>query len=334
MKLFRQIDLRLAILALILCGCPYVTTAQQADPKQPIQITGDDFPRTRDISDINEGKSVFVWKKKPIYRLRPTRPRVRHIPAKTVVAKTPTSKSSFKLPTDTKSAEVWRQIGVTIWRMEPETKSTSGDKVTARMLVQESGASKAYTPKRVAADTVFNLGDKVRLSFESPAAGYLYVFDREMYADGKVGEPYQIFPTMLSRGGNNRIDAGSVIDIPAQTDRSPFFEMKSSDPNWRGELLTVIVSPEPLTDIGMPDKPSPVSAALVAALEDKYLKPAGEYEQNGTAGQSYTKTEKEAGGIGTRQLTQDDPFPQTVYRVKTRTKEPMLINLNLSVKDK
>ena len=172
----------------------------------------------------------------------------------------------------------------------------------------------------------------MRLSFESPAGGYLYVFDREIYADGTVGEPYQIFPTMLARSGNNRIQAGSLIDIPAQSDGSPYFELKSSNSNWRGELLTIILSPEPLADIGMPDKPSPISAAIIGALEDKYLKPAGEYEQNGTAGQSYTKTEKEAGGVGTRQLTQDDPFPQTVYRVKTRAKEPMLINLSLSVK--
>ena len=249
------------------------------------------------------------------------------------MSKKPINKSTFKLPTDTKSIEVWKQLGVTIWRLASEaTSSTAGDKETARMLVQESGANQEYTPKRVAADTVFKLGDKVRLSFESPTVGYLYVFDREIYADGKVGEPYQIFPTMSARGGNNRIEAGSMIDIPAQTDRTPYFTLKSSDPNWRGELLTVIISPEPLSDISMPDKPSSVSAAMVAALEDKYLKATSEYEQQGSAGQSYTKTEKEAGGVGTRQLTQDDPFPQTVYRVKTRQKEPMLISLNLLVK--
>ncbi len=322
MKIFRQIDLQQTIFVVVLCGCSYAAAAQA-----PVQITGDDFPRTRSLDVVEDG-STYVKKKKSVYRLKRTAPRVKHIPAKPVVAS-----KIIKLPIDTKSAEVWKQLGVTIWRMEPETKSTT-DGVTARMLVQESGTSHEYTPKRIAANTVFKLGDRVRLSFESPAAGYLYVFDREIYADGKVGEPWQTFPTMSARGGSNRIEMGSMIEIPSQNDRTPYFTLKSSDPNWTGELLTVIISPEPLADIGLPDKPSPVSAALVAALEDKYLKPAGEYEQNGTAGQSYTKTEKEAGGIGTRQLTQDDPFPQTVYRVKARAKEPMLINLSLSVKKK
>ena len=332
MNVFWQINIRLAVSAFVLFMCLSLATAQQNDSKPPNQISADDFPRTRDISP---GDTVFVFKnkKKPTFRLKRTAPRVKHISAKPYVAKTPTTKSSFKLPTDTKSAEVWKQLGVTIWRLASEaTSSTADDKETARMLVQESGTKQEYTPKRVAADTVFKLGDKVRLSFESPTVGYLYVFDREIYADGKVGEPYQIFPTMSARGGNNRIEAGAVIDIPARSDRSPFFKLESSDPNWRGELLTVIVSPEPLSDIGMPDKPSSVSAAMVAALEDKYLKATSEYEQQGSAGQNYTKTEKEAGGVGTRQLTQDDPFPQTVYRVKTRPKEPMLINLSLSVK--
>ena len=123
-----------------------------------------------------------------------------------------------------------------------------------------------------------------------------------------------------------------MIDIPTQADNVPYFTLKSDDSNWRGELLTVIVSPTQLTDLGIPDKPSPISNALVEALENKYLKDTGEYEQQGTEGKSYTKAEKEAGSDGKRQLTQNDPFPQTVYRAKARPKEPMVININLSVK--
>ena len=333
MKLFLQINMRLIALIAVIFACQHLAVAQQTGDKdkQPTEITSDDFPRTRDITDdIKNGKTAFVFKAKPSFRLKRTAPRVKHIPA--VVAKTPTNKTTFKLPADTKAPEGWEQIGVTFWRMVPETKSIPGDKVTARMLVQESGTDQQYTPQRVAAGTAFKTGDKVRLSFETPRTGYLYIIDREIYADGKVGEPYLIFPTRSARGGDNRVQPGWVIDIPGQADRVPYYTLQSPNPNWRGELLTVIVSPEPLSDIGMPDKPSPVSAAMVAALEDKYLKAASEYEQEGSVGKNYTKAEKEAGGVSKRQLTQDDPFPQTVYRVKTRAKEPMLINLSLSVK--
>ncbi len=332
MKLFWQVNMRLVVLIAVVFVCQHLAVAQQKGDKdkQPTEITSDDFPRTRDITDdIKNGETAFVFKAKPNFRLKRTAPRVKHIPA--VVAKTPANKTTFKLPADTKSPEGWEQIGVTFWRMVPETKSVPGDKVTARMLVQESGTE--YTPQRVAAGTAFKTGDKVRLSFETPRTGYLYVIDREIYLGGKVGEPYLIFPTRSARGGDNRVQPGWVIDIPGQSDRVPFFTLKSPNPNWRGELLTVIVSPAPLSDIGMPDKPSPISPALVAALEDKYLRDASEYEQQGTEGKNYTKAEKEAGSDGKRQLTQTDPYPQTMYRVKMKPKEPMMINLDLRVSE-
>lgn len=150
--------------------------------------------------------------------------------------------------------------------MTNETKPASQE--TARLLVQDSDGERAYTPKRVAADTVFASGDKVRLSIESPRRGYLYVIDREIHADGKLGDPYQIFPTRLSRGGDNRVEPGQVIDIPSQTDRASHFTLASTDPNWRGELLTIIVSPSPLPGMTPLEKPSPISAAMVDAMED------------------------------------------------------------------
>ena len=325
MKLFLPIKFGMAVLAVVFCGCQFAV-GQQNGTKTPKQLTVDDFPRTRDITLPD---TVFVFtNKKPTFQHKRTTRRVKRIPAKPIVAsaKTPT----FKFPTDTKSAEEWKQVGVTIWRASPVTSGGTGE--VARILTQEGGINKEYIPQRVAAGTIFKSGDQVRLSFESPAAGYLYVFDREIYADGKVGEPVQLFPTMSSRGGNNGIQAGVVVDVPAQSDNAAFFKFGSTNSNWRGELLTIIVSPERLSDVAMMSVPSPVSATMVATLEDKYLRVAEEYEQNGTIGKNYTKVEKDAGAAGTRQLTQGDPYPQTLYRVKARAKEPLLINLSLSVK--
>ncbi len=329
MKTVSRVGIRAASTILLIVGPYCVSNAQTPSPTPPREITSDDFSRSRDLtggdlaSDLTKN-SIFVFKK-PTYKLKRTVPRTKPVAIKPVGNK---KGPDPKLPADTKSVEVWSQIGVTIWRLGKNAKPAA-DGQTARMLVLEGGKSTEYTPQRVEADTKFEMGDKVRLSFETPRAGYLYVIDREVYADGKLGEPVQIFPTRLSRGGDNRVQPGTIIDIPGQNDA---FTLKSDDPKWRGELLTLIVSPEPLSDMGLPDGPSPISAKLVETLEEKYLRDSAEYEQDGTAGKNYTKTEKEAGSNGKRQLTQSDPYPQTVYRVKMRAKEPMMINLNLSVK--
>jgi hypothetical protein len=325
--------MRFVLIGIVIVLFQSLVMAQTAEGQEVLEFTSDAFSRTRDLTK-NIGKdSVFVFKKKPVYRLKRKTEIVKPVPAKLQFAQSPASKARYDLPVDSTSAEIRKQLGVTIWRLETETKAPAGGETT-RQLVQDSVTGQPYAPVRVAADTTFKLGDKVRLSFESPSAGYLYVIDREIYADDKVGEPYQIFPTRSARGGDNRIDAGQVIDIPSQADRTPYFELKPipDSRNWRGELLTIIVSPFPLTDMGIIDKPSPISNALVKALEDKYLKEASEYEQQGTEGTGYTKPEKEAGGDGKRQLTQGDPYPQTVYRVKTRGKLPMVISLKLGVR--
>ena len=174
----------------------------------PDQITADDFPRpaSRDLGEQN----VFVFHKakKPVYRLRRT------------TSTRPTSKTNKNNPVDIKAApaEAWQQVGVTVWKLaeaDPKAKDTE----SSRSIVTSS-TGKSYGAKRLAADTEFEAGDLVRLSIEAPSEGYLYVIDREMLADGTLGPPVQIFPTAMSRGGDNRVQKGLLVDIPSQSDRS------------------------------------------------------------------------------------------------------------------
>ena len=317
--------MRFVFLILAILICSFLVAAQKVQEKEPVKITSDDFSRARDLLD--KGKSVFVFRKKPTYRLKHITKRTKPIPAKPHVIKAVGNTPRYDLPVDANSAEVWKRLGVTIWRLAPN-KKTAADIEAATI----ESASQKFEPTRVSAETKFAQGDKVRLSFESPNGGYLYVIDRELYADGTVGEPKLIFPTMMARGGNNLIAAGQMIDIPAQSDRVSYFTLESKNKNWRGELLTVIISPQPLKDIETPDGPSPIATALVDAIENKYLKSVSEYEQQGSEGNAYTKAEKKAGGSLTRELTQKDPFPQTMFRVKMRQREPMLVSFGLTVK--
>ena len=54
------------------------------------------------------------------------------------------------------------------------------------------------------------IGQRVRLSIESARTGYLYVINRELYADGSTGEPYLIFPTTRLHRGDNKVTIGRI----------------------------------------------------------------------------------------------------------------------------
>ena len=214
-----------------------------------------------------------------------------------------------------------RVIGLTFWRLRP-----SMGKDETRLLVQKpgGGGKVEYTPERIAAGTPLDKGQLVRISIESPVDGFLYVFDRERYAGGKLGPPYLIFPTSRTRGGNNAIKAGEVVEIPAQ-DEQPF-EVAPTDANVIGETLTIIVSP---TRLGLPLRESmyELSAEQRAQFdewENKWSVPSEVHEQAGSVGVAYTASEMKA-GKGEATLTQADPLPQTIYRVPGKPGAPFLL---------
>src|SRR6185436_16725383 len=138
-----------------------------------------------------------------------------------------------------------RQVGVTIWRLRPAAAGDSG----ARILVQEETKTVEWVPERISASSSLTAGDRVRLTVESPEAGYLYVIDRERYASGERSAPYLIFPTSRTRNGDNRVTGGKLIDIPAQDDRPNFFSLRRSRPDQSEDVLTMPVTTEPIQDL-------------------------------------------------------------------------------------
>ena len=113
------------------------------------------------------------------------------------------------------------QLGLTIWRLRRATAAEVGE----RIVVHEEGGVVEWIPERVEAGRPLRIGEKIRISFESQQAGYLYVINREQYADGRLGEPSLIFPTTRTRNGDNQVAAGRLIEIPAQEDHLNFFTM-------------------------------------------------------------------------------------------------------------
>jgi len=214
-------------------------------------------------------------------------------------------------------------VGVTLWRLRPATRSDSGE----RLIVHDDNASSEWVPERISANTKLVQGDRLRISVEAVRAGYLYVIDREQYADGTLGEPYLIFPTKRTSGGDNQVAIGRLLEIPAQDDSPPFFTMKKSRADHVAEVLSVLVTPTPLEDVQITDKALKLSDAQVATWEKAWGSSVGRLEMS-TAGQAWTKEEKDA---RTRALTASAPPPQLLfYRPSLKPTDPMFVKLRLA----
>ncbi len=205
------------------------------------------------------------------------------------------------------------ELGVTLWRLR---RSTTQDRV--RLLVHETGAEEAWTPERINLNTPLATGDRVRISVESPREGYLYVIDRERYADGSHGVPHVIFPTLHLSSGHNRLAAGRLIDIPSQQDRPPYFTLTASRPDQTAELLTLIVSAQLLPELTPGEQALKVTPEMVSAWEKRGSSQlVGHLELSGGAGRAWSEEEQLAAADTTRLLTQSAPPPQTVFRIVT-----------------
>ncbi len=217
-------------------------------------------------------------------------------------------------------------IGITLWRLRPSRKADAGE----RIISHEGPESIEWLPERVASGRKLSQGDRIRISVEAARTGYLYVVDQEMYADGSKGEPYLIFPTTRTRGGDNSVKAGRVIEIPDQDDAPPYFTLKRTRADHVGENVIVLVSPTQIEALTITDKAQRLSADTLALWEKSWGARAGRLEMANGEGKPWTKQEKEAGATGTRSLNATEPAPQTIYyRPGAGRTDPVLIKVQL-----
>ncbi len=218
-------------------------------------------------------------------------------------------------------------VGITVWRLRPSTPADDKE-IRVRGCAGEKGE---LTPERVEADTVLGEGEKVRVGIETARAGFLYVIDREQYADGTYGAASLIFPTLRTRGGENRVSPGRLVEIPAWEDNPPCFTLRMSRADQASEMLTVLVTPQRLAGVKIGREPLRLTPDQVAAWEKRWgtkVKRLGARDQ---AGKPYTRAEKEAATEQTRALTHEEPLPQTLYHVEAKAGEPLLVSVPLRI---
>ena len=218
------------------------------------------------------------------------------------------------------------EIGITVWRLRPSRANDQG----GRLLVLDGAKQTSYTPERIEASTPLNIGDRVRITVESPRPGFLYIIDREQYADGSFGAPMLIFPTRQTRGGDNRVMPGKLIDIPAQEDQYSYFTAQPAGDrrDQVAEVLTVILTPQPLP-LTIGNQPLRLTPSQVSEWGKLWGGLAETLELVGGAGRTWTNEEKLAGAANGRQLTQAGPPPQTVYRVARKAGGSLLVTVPL-----
>ncbi len=292
-----------------------VSTVRAQDEDAPRRLWDGAFLKKR-----AEAKTTAPARKTTAYR--------RTTPKKTApnqASQSPTAQNPAPQTQPAEQAE-GEVIGLTIWRLRP---SRAADNREARLLLEEGSKETEWTPERVEAGTIFAQDDRVKLSIESPRDGYLYVIDRERYADGTLSGPYLIFPSLTNRNGANSVAAGKLVELP---DRESFrLGPIQPNPNYAGEVLTILVTPEPLKEVKPGSGPVKLNPAMVERWESQWVGDVERFELVGGAGKAYTKAEKEAGHDGARNLTQDDAMPQTLYQVSGKRGAPLLVKLPLII---
>jgi hypothetical protein len=228
------------------------------------------------------------------------------------------------VPTDGVNGET--VVGVTLWRLRRANATDSGE----RLIVHEGADAAEWLPERISPNTKLGQGERLRISVEGARTGYLYVIDREQYADGSLSEPYLIFPTTRTLGGNNQVTVGKIIELPSQDDRPPYFTVKRSRADQVAEVVSVLISPSPLEGIEITDKAQKLSEVQVSKWEESWGGRVGLLELEAGAGKPWSKEEKEAGSDVAKVLKQDAPAPQAIYyQPNTKLSDPILVKVRL-----
>ncbi len=243
-------------------------------------------------------------------------------------------------------------IGVTFWRLTEESRdSVQGEPLRLLIPTKKGAAPQPFHAARIGKDTTFRNGELLWLGIEVPRDGesFVYVLDREQYADGTLGDPYLIFPTLTTSKDANVVGAGRIVYVPAPDDPLPYFHLERSNRQHLAERLTIIVSPYRLTFRGQREELAPgVELLRVATAEaDRYERdwsgqtarlPARRDNNAGftRAEQQVRETRKmiptaNPAQEDLRRLLPTDLLPHTIYRVRGKAGQPLLVNVSLRI---
>ena len=227
------------------------------------------------------------------------------------------------------------RIGVTIWRFSPSQCAIPN----CPQPTGERGLIDTAQGTRIDDSAALSTGERVRLGLESLSHdGFVYVIDREQYADGTFGDPYLIFPTKNIHNGSNYARPGLQIQLP-RAEGCFCVKSRSLQRVLTADNLIVIVSPQPLLspdEIGTKEIPLPAKLAGYVSRAGKERVHRGTLK-DGT-GLARSAPEQAAGSKGLFDtepvLTQSDLPPQNVYQSVVPRGSAAVFSLYLRYNDK
>jgi tRNA A-37 threonylcarbamoyl transferase component Bud32 len=231
-------------------------------------------------------------------------------------------------------------VGFNVWRVRPATPRDATDAEAARETV-EAGESVA---ERIDDGDYLRVGDRFRLSIESltenflpDRGGYLYVINREQYADGSFGRAWLLFPNVATFNGQNLIKTDQPVELPRS--RAPYYQIKrgTDRPDYVAETYTIIISPWKFWLPPLGEGRTEIPRQLFEEWDRQFGGRAPRASLRGGVGKLRTRREQR---VGTREtveaddpLTPSDPLPQTVLRAVVKNGSPAMVTVALKIRD-
>ncbi len=314
---------RMMLLGLIVVSLAAVSSAAQ-DLGRPRSIVSDGFVKNRPEAPRAETSKPEAGKAPAKGPRKRKRPATYRLGAAERVRRRADVKPAVRI--GGKNIQL-TEVGVTMWRLRSPRMGEEG----ARFRVRVDNADEFWVAERVGANTRFKAGDKVRIAIESSVEGYLYVVNSEFFADGSYGRPKPLFPA--TREDYNFVLPGQLIDIPDKSENLSYFNIEAStDPGYRGEALTVIISPTPIEALRLSIGGEIQNVDALVGLEaradfdfysrvdlgDKLLSGA---EADASCGARTRQLVRDSDrsrpcGSASRQLSRDEAKPQSIYRIR------------------
>jgi len=192
-------------------------------------------------------------------------------------------------------------------------------------------------PVRVDASRTFRAGDRVRLTFESNTDGYLYVFYTE---NGQ--NPQMIFPDARLVGGDNRIAAHALYEVPSSMETDERLRWFTFDDKPAIEKLFVVVTRQPLASVPTGDalinycrtsgaagcawRPDArVWASIQKSMQTGRVLTSRNNASGASAGQAQTNDERSAVRVRGATMSQQSAAPATI-RMNADTAPDILVS--------
>lgn len=347
----------LAAAVVVLIAAFAATTASAQVEDETKNVKSSDYIKRRPIAVDNGAVFVFNNKKPPGRNYGPTptpppppptivRVRIRkrakpnqsgvQTPAPGIGRVTNASnrgKGGGRKQPQAKPTETTARFGFTIWRLRDASETDKGK----GFVEVDTSTGHRVVAERLNSDDSYKVGELIRMGIEPLThEGYLYVIEREKYADGTTGTPNLVYPTLQYRQGDNYVKPGVLTFIPPPP--VAFRIDVTSDRKQVAEELIIVISPKPLID------PSLLRAGQITIPESqtaKWIKDwqtdATQVDQVDSVGTLMTNEEHAAGVNQTKGLTavvlsQTDPLPQTMIEMKIKPGDPIVTSVTLPIK--